>query len=245
MILYSDPHYWSTLRNLMVVFGSLFSDIRLQKTEGSKLIRDVRIPIAYSGKEKYIRRFESDKDQNQLSLVEMDLPRMSFELIGLNYAADRKINKNGVFISKEDQTQYQITPVPYDVQLNLYAYTKNMEDMLRIIEQITPNFTPNYTVTMNLIPELGVKQDVPFTLTGLTPQMQLSEDFSEYRYIIYTLAFNAKINLYASKKTTNEIKIVDVDLSQFGNYKIQVDPLTAGKNDVYTLVETMNENAQD
>lgn len=245
MILNNDPHYWGTLRNLMVVFGSLFSDIRLQKTEAGKIIKDIRIPIAYSGKEKYIRKFETDKDQNQLTLIEVDLPRMSFELIGLNYAADRKINKNGVFISKEDQTQFQITPVPYDVQLNLYAYTKNMEDMLKIIEQITPNFTPNYTVTLNVIPELGVKQDVPFTLTSLTPQMQLSEDFSEYRYIIYTLSFVAKINLYASKQTTNEIKIVDVDLNQFGNYRVQVDPLSAGRNDTYTLVETSTENAQD
>ena len=245
MILYNDPHYWGTLRSLMVVFGSMFSDIRLQKTEAGKIIKDVRIPIAYSGKEKYIRRFESDKDQNQLTLIEVDLPRLSFELIGLNYAPERKINKNGVFISKDDLTQYQITPVPYDVQLNLYAYTKNMEDMLKIIEQVSPNFTPNYTVTLNVIPELGVKQDVPFTLNGLTPQMQLSEDFTEYRYIIYTFSFTAKINLYASKQDSKEIKIVDVDLNQFGNYRVQVDPLTAGRNDTYTLVETMNENAQD
>jgi hypothetical protein len=225
----------------MVVFGSLFSDIRLQKTENGDLIKDIRIPIAYSGKEKYIRRFESDKTQNQLNLIEVDLPRLSFEMLGLNYASDRKINKNGMFISKEDTTQYQITPVPYDIPLNLYAYTKNMEDMLKIVEQITPNFTPNYTVTMNTITELGVKQDVPFILNSITPQMQLSEDFTEYRYIIYTFSFTAKINLYASKQQTSEIKIVDVDLNQFGSYKVTVNPLSAGRNDEYTIIEEIKE----
>ena len=39
--------------------------------------------------------------------------------------------------------------VPYDVSFSLTAYTRNMDDLLHIVEQITPFFTPEFAVSMN------------------------------------------------------------------------------------------------
>lgn len=242
-MLYKNAFYWSTIRNTIVVFGSLFSDIRMEKKDSSnKVVKDIRVPISYAGKEKYIRRFESDKMQLQSLINELELPRMSFEIESISYDSDRKINRNSRLVSLTDNISYEMSPVPYNVELKLHVYTKNQEDMLQIIEQILPFFTPNYTVTLNLIPEMGFVQDVPFILNGVTPESKYSESFEEYRYIINTLSFTAKIHLYGPKETTNIIKIVDVDLGDLGNYKVSVNPTSAGKNDVYTLVEEITEN---
>lgn len=213
-----------------------------KKDESANVVKDIRVPISYAGKEKYIRRFESDKMQMQATSNEIDLPRMSFEIESISYDSERKINRNSRLVSLTDNITYEMSPVPYNVELKLHVYTKNNEDMLQIIEQILPFFTPNYTVTLNLIPELGFVQDVPFILNNVVPENKYSESFEEYRYIINTLSFTAKIHLYGPKESTNIIKIVDVDLGDLGNYKVSVNPLQAGKNDVYTLIEEITES---
>lgn len=213
-----------------------------KKDDSNKVVKNIRVPITYAGKEKYIRRFESDKQQLQSIINEIDLPRMSFEIDSIAYDSERKINRNSRLVSLTDNVTYEMSPVPYNVELKLHVYTKNQEDMLQIIEQILPFFTPNYTVTLNLIPELGFVQDVPFILNSVIPESKYAESFDEYRYIINTLSFTAKIHLYGPKESTNIIKIVDVDLGDLGNYKVSVNPTSAGKADVYTLVEEIIES---
>ncbi len=239
-MIYTTPFYWQTIRNTIIVFGSIFSNIRIIKKDSQgNIIKDIRVPISYSGKEKYIKRFESDKAQTQVSPTQIDLPRMSFEIENMAYDGDRKLSRNERYIAGDDGIDYQITPVPWNISLKLHIYTKTQEDMLQIIEQILPFFTPNYTITLNVIPELNIKQDIPFILNSVNPESQLSESFDEYRYLINSLDFTAKIALFGPKETTNIIKTVDVDLGDLGNYTVAVTPSGAGRNDSYTLTETI------
>jgi len=239
----NNPFYWATIRNTIVAFGSLFSNIRTPKRdpEGT-IIKDIRVPISYAGKEKYIKRFESDKNQLQNNFNQVDLPRMSFEMLNMVYDSDRKLSRNLQYVTDPYGVTYEMTPSPWNVNLKLHVYTKTQEDMLQIIEQILPYFTPNYTITLNVVPELGIKQDVPFILNSVSPDSELSDDYKEYRYLINSLDFTAKIHLFGPKGTTGVIKTVDIDLDTFGKYVVQVTPSTAGKSDVYTLTETLTEN---
>ena len=57
-------------------------------------------------------------------------------------------------------TNYNYFPVPYNVSYNLYSFTASAEAGLQIIEQILPFFQPDFTVTVNAIPELNIKRDI-------------------------------------------------------------------------------------
>ena len=49
-------------------------------------------------------------------------------------------------------------PVPYNMNFELSIYTKINDDMLQIIEQILPYFQPEYSLTVDLVKELGEKK---------------------------------------------------------------------------------------
>lgn len=241
-MLYKDFYYWGTIRKTIVSFASLFADIRIHKFDANGNIeKDIRVPLSYSGKEKYTRIIDSDKAQTQVQVMQSNLPKMSFELNSIEHDPSRNVAWSERFFNK-DEMNWQLVPVPYILNLSLHLYTKTSEDMFQIIEQILPFFNPNYTITLNIIPELEVVQDVPFTIRAINPEVIYSEDFDEYRYLIYSINFTAKIELFGAKETTNTIKIVDVDLGEFGSYKLEVNPSSANKNDTYTLVETIKES---
>ena len=40
-------------------------------------------------------------------------------------------------------------PVPYNLDIELYAMAKNSDDALQMVEQILPFFQPDYTLTIN------------------------------------------------------------------------------------------------
>jgi hypothetical protein len=65
---------------------------------------------------------------------------------------------------------------------------------MKILEQIIPYFTPEWTSTLNLIPELGMKVDVPVVLAGtnMSDRYEGSFDDGPRRYIIHTLTFTMK-----------------------------------------------------
>ena len=96
---------------------------------------------------------------------------MGFEISGFNYDGQRKVNKMNVrktvgATSTQIKRQYQ--SVPYNLNFSLFIMAKNQEDALQIVEQILPFFTPAYTLTINAVPEMGIKDDFPLILESLT-----------------------------------------------------------------------------
>jgi hypothetical protein len=82
-----DHFYHQLTKKAVILFGRLFDNIsiiRKNDQTGAEVSRFV-VPIIYSPKEKYITRVFSDPDlTRQLQAI---LPRMSFEITGINYDA--------------------------------------------------------------------------------------------------------------------------------------------------------------
>ena len=97
----------------------------------------------------------------------MTLPRLSFEMMGMTYDPSRKQNTN---IRNYAQTatgvKGQYNPVPYNFDFNLYLYVRNIEDGTQVIEHILPYFTPDYTIKLNLVPEMGIVKEIPVVLNS-------------------------------------------------------------------------------
>lgn len=189
----TTPYYNRTIRKLVVGFGNLFKDITLVRynpnlSEAERFL----VPIAYAAKESYVMRLIEDLTLDKK--VQMTLPRMSFEMTGLSYDTSRKLNTNVKnFASTTGGIVGQYNPVPYNFDFNLYLYVRNIEDGTQLIEHILPYFTPDYTIKMNMVPEMGIIKEIPIVLNSCNQDITYEGNREkDPRMIIWTLNFTAK-----------------------------------------------------
>ena len=199
--------YNRVIRKLVVGFGNLFDSITLYRfkpdlTESERFI----VPIAYASKERYVMRLEEDLNLDKK--IQMTLPRMSFEMAGLSYDSSRKQNTNIKNFSGTPPSGIlsQYNPVPYNFDFNLYIYVRNIEDGTQIIEHILPFFTPDYTIKLNLIPEMGIIKEVPVILNSTQHEITYEGGReNETRMIVWTLNFTVKGFIFGKVTETSVI----------------------------------------
>ena len=176
----------------------------------------MRVPLAYAPKEKFLARLEQQPNLESREFA-VTLPRIGFEIAGLEYDPTRKLNKVQKFRQvKEGEDgkviNYQYTPVPYNISYNLFCFTATAENGLQIVEQIVPFFQPDYTVTINMVPNLGIKRDVPIVLNSTRYEDSYDGAFTNRRAVIYTLNFTAKTYLFGPMSNQKVVKKVQSDL---------------------------------
>jgi hypothetical protein len=203
-----------SLRKYIIVFGTVFNDIYINRLDNNEEIRQtLKVPLTYGPKDKVLARLEqSPQMDNQVGIV---LPRISFEMTSLEYDPTRKLNtlnkltKQSATAGTDDEVKYQYQPVPYDMQFEMNILVKNAEDGTRIVEQIVPYFTPDFTVSVNLVPEVDNARDIPIILNSITSQDQYEGSFEQRRALIWTLSFTMKGWLYGPTKKSKLIKLAE------------------------------------
>jgi hypothetical protein len=191
--------YHEILRNTIIGFGTLFNNINIKHVNDSGSDSSIiKVPIAYGPTQKFLARLEQVPDLNKP--VQISLPRISFEFVGLSYDPTRKVTTTQTFLSglSSDKKEIRKTymPVPYNMQFELSIFTKLNDDMLQIIEQILPYFQPAYTLSIDLIKTIGEKRDIPIILDGISMDDQYEGTYDNRRSLIYTLRFTAKTYLF-------------------------------------------------
>ena len=111
---------------------------------------------------------------------------MGFEISNISYDPTRKLTRIQKFkqvkSGKDGKVlDFNYTPVPYNISYNLFSFTASAECSLQIIEQILPFFQPDYTVTINAIPDLNIKRDIPIILNSVNYEDTYSGDFTTRR----------------------------------------------------------------
>lgn len=190
--------YYQLTRKYVILFGNMFNNIlmvRKNSNTGVELER-FRVPIVYAPKEKYFARLKADPDLNRP--VQTILPRMSFELVGFNYDATRKQNSllRNPKANNSSQVDSQYMGVPYDMSFDLQIYARNVDDGTHIVEQILPYFNPDYTVTIDSVPQMGFLKDVPIILNSVSNVIEHEGNFDAVRYVSWTLNFTMKAHYY-------------------------------------------------
>jgi len=208
------PFYFSSIRKYVTLFGSMFSNINITRTDASGNVTELmRVPITYGPKEKMLARVNQDPNiDRQAAII---LPVMSFEMDGFTYDGTRKLQTtNRVTVLNPDdksKNNYQYNPVPYNIGFKLSILVKNAEDGSKIVEQILPFFTPDWTVTAQLIPEMNVTMDVPIILTRVDLEDSYDGQFKDRRALTWTLFFTMKAYFYGPVKTTKIIKFANTE----------------------------------
>lgn len=229
--------YHRIIRKLVVAFGTMFNNMRLVKysKDGLTEIERINVPLMYASKEKFYQTISAAPDP--YNPVNLTLPRMAFEMNGISYDPLRKkSNFADEFAEGLPTGLKKIRMTPYNFDFNLYVFVRNTEDGAQIVEQILPYFTPDYTVTLDLVGIENYKMDVPLVFNSITYDDSHEGDPESTRSIIWTLNFTAKgylfgpianvsvirkatANIYDMTFETNPLKQMELTGGQ-GDYKI-------------------------
>lgn len=196
------PFANDTIKQAVAVFGSLFNNIIVKRKDGTL----VPVPIAYGPRDKWQEAWKQ-MDQTE-EMFEKVLPRISYEVVAMNYDQMRKLtNKQsvvGIHDGSSNVVQRVSAPVPYNLDFSMYIQTKNLNDGWQIVEQIIPFFTPAYTVKVRHFPvdndpNTPIPEnefDMPFTLLAVTWADDWTGDIADRRMVEWTLEFQTKLWFY-------------------------------------------------
>jgi len=208
------------LRKLVIGFGDLFNNMRVTKPDSTT---QYKIPLTYSPKEKFIRRIQEPSSISEITRTRITLPRMGFEIIGLNYDPTRKRNKLTKTVVPDpddpDKVDFAYAEVPYLVNFGLYSFCRTIEENLQIVEQIASHFTPEFIITLNITP-VNKKVDIPIILTSIGLAELYEGGFEDTRTVTTTFSFMAKSYIFGpvdSEKSVHE-PLVNPDTSFFEDF---------------------------
>ena len=242
--------YHRTIRKMVVVFGTLFNDLEIVRyTQAGVPKEKWKVPLTYSPKERFLTAITSDP--NLIKSINTVVPRMSFNLDSMEYDVNRKQVSTLRNFAQQDDTSVstQFVPIPYNYQFSLSIYVRNTEDGTQILEQILPFFTPDFNVTVDFIPEMEQKYNVPIILDSVASTVEYEGGMSDgtTRLILWDLTFTAKGYIWPPVKSGKYIKTANtntfIDLTTRNLQKVYVD--YANGNGVFAQGETLRANNSD
>ena len=197
------PFYNRTIRKIVVAFGTVFNDIYLVRytKDGLTAKETIKVPLNWGAKEKYVTRLTSDPTLTKS--IATTLPRISFDMTGMSYDSSRKLPSTMRNFSANTATSIksQFVSVPYNFDFSLSIYVRNTEDGTQILEQILPFFTPDFSVSVDFIPSMEPKYDMPIILNSVSNEVDYEGDMMATRMIIWNLEFTAKGHIWPPVKT--------------------------------------------
>ena len=250
--MFNNKFYHGTVRKSIVAFGNMFNNIHIDRLDSSgNITQTLRVPLSYSPKQKFLARIAAQPQSFEQSFQTF-LPRLGFEMLSLTYDPARRVSlvqqNRALNGTSTISLNAQYAPTPYNIAMTLYVYTKNQDDGLQIIEQILPYFNPDYNLTLNAIPVMGIKNDLPVILDNISYEDEYEGDFTQRRAIIWTLNFTMKLNFYGPInrqgiiRTTNVNTFSDPALSnKQSSYTATVNPDSAVPGDTIGIVDTFED----
>jgi hypothetical protein len=231
--MFGQYFYHERIRKSVAIFGRLFNNIYVvRKNSAGGVLNQLKVPLAYAPKMKYLERIRENPSLENDTKVAIKLPRMSFEIINIDYDLSRQLTKvsnfNTVGSSPLNRQKFY-SPVPYNIDFQLNIYAKNQDDALQIVEQILPTFNPQYTLTIKPFKEVypDFLEDVPIVIQNVTFNDDFEGPLESRRTIIYTLTFQMKVQFYGAIENKDIIRSSTARLFNLG----------AGENDSDMYIE--------
>lgn len=213
-----NSYYNRSLKKLVVAFGSIFNEIYLSRYDSSNTLQEkIRVPLTYGPKEKFVRRITEASSISDGAKLGITLPIIGFQITGMSFDPTRKLNKlKKVRTSTSTSIKSMWSEVPYNIEFGVFVFARTIDDNFQIIEQIIPNFTPDFTATINFN-ELNTTVDVPFQLNTVVTTEDFEGTYATRRSVTSTLSFTAKTYIFGRIKEipTGPIEEVDVNFRNF------------------------------
>ena len=195
--------YNEAVRKTVVGFGTLFNNIELKKTVNGQVLEVEKVPLAYGPKQKFLYRLQGNPVDGRK--VAITLPRLYFEMTGIDYDSSRKTTATTKYRSvvpvegsttNATKVKEQYMPVPYNIGFEVGILAKSQDDGLQILEQILPFFQPSFSMSIKFIPDMDEVKDVAVILNNVNFEDDWEDDFTTRRSLTYTMQFTAKTYIY-------------------------------------------------
>ena len=235
-------YYHEIVRKTIIAFGTLFNDIHIRHQDGDgNDVSDMKVPLAYGPSQKFLARLTQQADLNKP--VQINMPRMSFEMTSIQYDSTRKSSLVQTFKTCDDGSKVKkvFMPVPYNIGFELNIMSKLNDDSLQILEQILPYFQPHFNLTVDLVDSIGEKRDIPIILESVGFQDDYEGNFDTRRSLIYTLQFTAKTYLFGPVADSSDGLIRKVQVDMYTS----TDRKTAKREMRYTVTPTSKIDRND
>ena len=217
-------YYHQIFRKSIIAFGTLFNNIIVKRKQpgvkrGTEVsLESYKVPIQYGPYQKYLAIIEAEPAA-QRQQTQISLPRISFEIKGLNYDGSRKLVPTQFAKTvptegdkKGQPVQYsQFLPVPYNLDIEMAIISKNQDDGLQILEQILPNFHPSLNVSIEVIDVTHEERDIAVVLNGIGYTDDYVGDYTQRRTLIWTLNFTVKTYLFGPVDAQKDIRKIVLD----------------------------------
>jgi hypothetical protein len=212
--MFNQQFFFNLLSKYTSLCGCLFDDIYIERLDEKEQTKElIKVPVTYSPKDKMLARVLEDPAIARPTAIV--LPIISFEMGEIKYDEDRKLHttgRNSVTVDYYDagKLHYQYMPVPYNIIYKVYIYSKSIEDCNKIVEQVLPFFTPDWTTSVKLIPEMNVILDIPIVLNSISYNDDYDKAYPERRTIIWTLNLTLKGYFYGPIKKNPIIQFANI-----------------------------------
>lgn len=212
----SNYFYNKTTRKYVSLFGSYFNQLKVCRTDATgTVVHDFIVPISYAPWQKVLSKVQQDgaRETNQAIV----LPRISFDITGIAYDAERKISptrkmRKTVKDGDTGSRNFVYAGQPYNFEFGLYIMAKYNEDAIQLVEQIVPFFRPDLTNTATIIEGLD-PLDIPLVLNDVTSEEIYEGNYEERQSILWTLNFTMKAWYFGPEREKKVIKFIDVDIA--------------------------------
>ncbi len=212
--MFGHDYYHHTLKRYVAVFGTLFNDLKIdRKDNNGTVIQSLTVPLTYAPVQKVLARVRQDPsfDRKEAAI----LPRMGFEIIGMVYDGERKMNKMKNTKRATSNTAFVdhiLAPAPYNIDIELTILSKYMEDGSKIIEQILPYFTPDWTPSVKMVDGIDMTLDIPIILNSVVSDISYEGDVGERSIMSWTLGFTIKGYFFGPTTQKKIIKFANTNL---------------------------------
>ena len=91
--MFGQYFYNESMRKMTVAFGQLFNNIVVKRKDSNgNITQSIKVPLAYAPKEKFLVRLDQQPSLDDREFA-ITLPRMGFEITGINYDSSRKLTR--------------------------------------------------------------------------------------------------------------------------------------------------------
>jgi len=252
------------LRKYVAGFGSLFKDYTVRRYDTNNVLqKNIEIPLTIGTKKKFYYLLKQYSDDPRV--VGIMIPRITYILTDCVRQPQRQRNAINKYLQTSALSGYDSSllsvfePVPYDLTFEVSIWAKTYHDMYQIVEQILPEYKPQKSIAINLLPTVFKTNsfDTNVVLVGSKPDFQndLKNETGSVQTIIWNLTYNVEAWLFPRISDTSVIKKVYTNIFDYNENLSEVptdpmveidqfvDPIESHEDDEYMikLIQTSSE----
>ncbi len=185
--MFGTVFYNETIKRYVEAFGFLFKEVTITRSKTGQTQKQV-VPISFAPTEHYIARNETDPNIERP--VSIQLPRFSYELVGIERNADIQLNvlnqintfaSGGSFSSR-------FVPVNYLMTFSLMLKGRHIEDMYKVTDQILPYFIPAFNFKARIIDDMD-PVNITVNLNSVNMLDRYEGSVGDDRELVWTFIF--------------------------------------------------------